>query len=146
MEACIKQSEQTRTRSIESAKRLHQEFAPVKAEVDRLRQACLGKSNKIQTNPPYRTFFCSKSGKFKKSVSHVIIYWKLLSYLCVVFLRWAVNPSPRLTDRFFSSTAYCPQICRAKGTQLPSRSHPVRVVNKIGTCHFLIKSTNYQLI
>lgn len=42
MESVIKQAEQTRTRSVDTAKRLHQEFGPVKAEVDRLRQACLG--------------------------------------------------------------------------------------------------------
>jgi len=42
METVIKQSEQSRSRAIDAAKRLHQEFGPVKAEVDRLRQACLG--------------------------------------------------------------------------------------------------------
>jgi hypothetical protein len=42
MESVIKQAEQTRTRSIETAKRLHQEFGPIKSDVDRLRQACLG--------------------------------------------------------------------------------------------------------
>jgi len=42
METIIKQAEQSRIRSIETAKRLHAEFGPVKAEVDRLRQSCLG--------------------------------------------------------------------------------------------------------
>jgi len=42
MESVIKQAEQARSRSMESAKRLHAEFGPVKAEVDRLRQTCLG--------------------------------------------------------------------------------------------------------
>lgn len=42
MESVIKQAELARNRSIETAKRLHQEFGPVKADVDRLRQNCLG--------------------------------------------------------------------------------------------------------
>lgn len=42
METIIKQAEQARIRSVETAKRLHAEFGPVKAEVDRLRQNCLG--------------------------------------------------------------------------------------------------------
>lgn len=42
MESVIKQSEQTKTRAIDTAKRLHADYLPIKAEVDRLRQSCLG--------------------------------------------------------------------------------------------------------
>jgi len=42
METIIKQAEQARIRAIDTAKRLHAEFGPVKAEVDRLRQNHLG--------------------------------------------------------------------------------------------------------
>jgi len=42
MESVIKQSDQMRGRSLEAAKRLHAEFLPVKVEVDRLRNSCLG--------------------------------------------------------------------------------------------------------
>lgn len=42
METVIKQSEQARNRALDTAKRLHAEYGPIKAEVDRLRQSCLG--------------------------------------------------------------------------------------------------------
>lgn len=42
MESVIKQAEQSKSRSVENAKRIHADFIPLKAEVDRLRQSCLG--------------------------------------------------------------------------------------------------------
>lgn len=42
MEGVIKQSEESRTRSMGYAIRLHEEYLPLKSEVDRLRRDCLG--------------------------------------------------------------------------------------------------------
>ncbi|XP_044738671.1 zinc finger C4H2 domain-containing protein isoform X2 [Chrysoperla carnea] len=42
MESVIKQSEECRSRALNSASRLHEEYVPLKAEVDRLRRECLG--------------------------------------------------------------------------------------------------------
>lgn len=42
MEGVIKQSEESRARSMNTAARLHDEYLPLKAEVDRLRRECLG--------------------------------------------------------------------------------------------------------
>lgn len=42
MEGVIKQAEESRVRSMNTASRLHEEYLPLKAEVDRLRRECLG--------------------------------------------------------------------------------------------------------
>lgn len=42
MEGVIKQAEESRVRSMSSATRLHEEYLPLKSEVDRLRRECLG--------------------------------------------------------------------------------------------------------
>lgn len=42
MEGVIKNAEETRVRSLNSAARLHEEYIPLKSEVDRLRRDCLG--------------------------------------------------------------------------------------------------------
>lgn len=42
MEGVIKQAEESRVRSMNSATRLHEEYLPLKSEVDRLRRECLG--------------------------------------------------------------------------------------------------------
>jgi hypothetical protein len=42
MEGVIKQSEESRTRSLNYAVRLHEEYVPLKNEIDRLRRDCLG--------------------------------------------------------------------------------------------------------
>lgn len=42
MEGVIKQAEESRGRSMESAIRLHEEYVPLKGEIDRLRRECLG--------------------------------------------------------------------------------------------------------
>ncbi|XP_018574384.1 zinc finger C4H2 domain-containing protein isoform X2 [Anoplophora glabripennis] len=42
MEGVIKQAEESRTRSMNSALRLHEEYLPLKNEIDRLRRECLG--------------------------------------------------------------------------------------------------------
>lgn len=42
MEGVIKQAEESRTRSMSAAIRLHEEFVPLKSEIDRLRRDCLG--------------------------------------------------------------------------------------------------------
>ncbi|CAG9830528.1 unnamed protein product [Diabrotica balteata] len=42
MEGVIKQAEESRNRSMSSAIRLHEEYVPLKGEIDRLRRDCLG--------------------------------------------------------------------------------------------------------
>lgn len=42
MEGVIKQAEESRARSLNSAVRLHEEYLPLKNEIDRLRRECLG--------------------------------------------------------------------------------------------------------
>lgn len=42
MEGVLKQAEESRTRSMSSAMRLHEEYVPLKSEIDRLRRECLG--------------------------------------------------------------------------------------------------------
>ncbi|XP_068908767.1 zinc finger C4H2 domain-containing protein isoform X2 [Tenebrio molitor] len=42
MEGVIKQSDESRTRSLNYAVRLHEEYVPLKNEIDRLRRDCLG--------------------------------------------------------------------------------------------------------
>lgn len=42
MEGVIKNGEESRIRSMSSAARLHEEYLPLKSEVDRLRRDCLG--------------------------------------------------------------------------------------------------------
>lgn len=42
MENVIKQSEETRNRAMEAAKRFHDEYLPLKLEIDRLRRDYLG--------------------------------------------------------------------------------------------------------
>lgn len=42
MEGVIKNSEESRIRSLNSAARLHEEYLPLKSEIDRLRRDCLG--------------------------------------------------------------------------------------------------------
>ncbi|CAG9822544.1 unnamed protein product [Phaedon cochleariae] len=42
MEGVIKQADESRTRSMSSAVRLHEEYVPLKSEIDRLRRECLG--------------------------------------------------------------------------------------------------------
>lgn len=42
MEGVLKQAEESRTRSMGSAMRLHDEYVPLKSEIDRLRRECLG--------------------------------------------------------------------------------------------------------
>lgn len=42
MEGVIKQAEESRTRSMSAAMRLHEEYVPLKNEIDRLRRDCLG--------------------------------------------------------------------------------------------------------
>lgn len=42
MEGVIKNAEESRTRSLSNAARLHDEYQPLKMEVDRLRRDCLG--------------------------------------------------------------------------------------------------------
>lgn len=42
MEGVIKQAEESRARSVNAASRLHEEYLPLKSEVDRLRRECLG--------------------------------------------------------------------------------------------------------
>jgi len=42
MEGVIKHSEESRVRSLQNAARLHEEYLPLKIEVDRLRRECLG--------------------------------------------------------------------------------------------------------
>lgn len=42
MEGVIKQAEESRSRSTTSAVRLHEEYVPLKNEIDRLRRECLG--------------------------------------------------------------------------------------------------------
>lgn len=42
MEGVIKQAEESRARAMNAAARLHEEYAPLKGEVDRLRRECLG--------------------------------------------------------------------------------------------------------
>lgn len=42
MEGVIKNSEENRVRALNTANRIHEEYKPLKAEVDRLRRDCLG--------------------------------------------------------------------------------------------------------
>lgn len=42
MEGVIKQAEESRARSLSAAVRLHEEYVPLKNEIDRLRRECLG--------------------------------------------------------------------------------------------------------
>lgn len=42
MEGVIKQAEESRSRSMNAAVRLHEEYIPLKSEIDRLRRECLG--------------------------------------------------------------------------------------------------------
>lgn len=42
MEGVIKQAEESRSRSMSAAVRLHEEYIPLKGEIDRLRRECLG--------------------------------------------------------------------------------------------------------
>ncbi|XP_060524320.1 zinc finger C4H2 domain-containing protein isoform X2 [Cylas formicarius] len=42
METVIKQAEESRSRSMNAALRLHEEYLPLKSEIDRLRRECLG--------------------------------------------------------------------------------------------------------
>lgn len=42
MEGVIKNADENRVRSLNSAARLHEEYMPLKNEVDRLRRDCLG--------------------------------------------------------------------------------------------------------
>ncbi|KAL3277045.1 hypothetical protein HHI36_012406 [Cryptolaemus montrouzieri] len=42
MEGVLKQAEENRSRSMNSALRLHEEYVPLKSEIDRLRRECLG--------------------------------------------------------------------------------------------------------
>lgn len=42
MEGVIKNAEESRIRSMSSAARLHEEYLPMKSEIDRLRRECLG--------------------------------------------------------------------------------------------------------
>lgn len=42
MEGVIKQSEESRARAMNAASRLHEEYVPLKGEIDRLRRECLG--------------------------------------------------------------------------------------------------------
>lgn len=42
MEGVIKNSEENRARASNTANRMHEEYKPLKAEVDRLRRDCLG--------------------------------------------------------------------------------------------------------
>lgn len=42
MEGVIKQAEEGRSRSMSAAMRLHEEYIPLKSEIDRLRRECLG--------------------------------------------------------------------------------------------------------
>lgn len=42
MEGVIKNAEEGRLRSVNTAARLHEEYLPLKSEVDRLRRECLG--------------------------------------------------------------------------------------------------------
>lgn len=42
MEGVIKHAEESRNRSLTSAARIHEEYLPLKSEIDRLRRDCLG--------------------------------------------------------------------------------------------------------
>lgn len=42
MEGVIKNSEENRARALNTANRIHDEYKPLKAEIDRLRRDCLG--------------------------------------------------------------------------------------------------------
>lgn len=42
MEGVIKNAEENRARALNTANRMHEEYKPLKAEVDRLRRDCLG--------------------------------------------------------------------------------------------------------
>lgn len=42
MEGVIKQAEESRARAMNAASRLHEEYVPLKSEIDRLRRECLG--------------------------------------------------------------------------------------------------------
>lgn len=42
MEGVIKQAEESRSRSMSASVRLHEEYLPLKNEIDRLRRECLG--------------------------------------------------------------------------------------------------------
>ena len=42
MEGVIKQGEESRIRSLQNAARLHEEYLPLKMDIDRLRRECLG--------------------------------------------------------------------------------------------------------
>ncbi|XP_018320953.1 zinc finger C4H2 domain-containing protein isoform X3 [Agrilus planipennis] len=42
MEGVIKHAEESRSRSLDTASRIHEEYMPLKADVDRLRRECLG--------------------------------------------------------------------------------------------------------
>lgn len=42
MEGVIKHSEENRGRSLNTAARMHEEYLPLKTEIDRLRRDCLG--------------------------------------------------------------------------------------------------------
>lgn len=42
METVIKQTEESMTRKLSAASRLHEEYRPLKVEVDLLRRQCLG--------------------------------------------------------------------------------------------------------
>lgn len=42
MEGVIKNSEESRVRALNTATRIHEEYRPLKAEIDRLRRDCLG--------------------------------------------------------------------------------------------------------
>lgn len=42
MEGVIKQAEESRNRSMNAAVRLHEDYLPLKNEIDRLRRECLG--------------------------------------------------------------------------------------------------------
>lgn len=42
MEGIIKHSDESRNRSLSTAMRVHEEYVPLKSEIDRLRRDCLG--------------------------------------------------------------------------------------------------------
>jgi hypothetical protein len=42
METVMKQAEESRNRALEAARRLHDEYRPLKMDVDRMRRECLG--------------------------------------------------------------------------------------------------------
>lgn len=42
MEGVIKNSEESRVRALSAANRIHEEYRPLKAEIDRMRRDCLG--------------------------------------------------------------------------------------------------------